>query len=267
MTPISAITYDTNLAHICVMSEKSQNPDVSELFRIVDSFRPDGLSDRDWAKKAGVSRAAIYNLKIGKVPRSDNLERILDAVGVTLAQFEAAKGGRIVEQREPARDVQLREPPVPFRPRELPRDVPVYGTAQGHDLSRNGDHPITVATTTYEPGDVVDYLRRPPVLVGRDDVYGLYIVGDSMSPRYEQGEPIYVDPRRPASLGDYVIVQLMRHDEEGSEFVTAVIKRLIRRTANYIELEQFQPAGIFRLDIREVGAVHRVMTPSDLMAV
>lgn len=248
------------------MSQNNENAEVSELYRIVDAMRPQGLSDRDWAKQAGVSRAALYNLKIGKRPRSDNLERLLGAIGVTLAQFEAAKAGRSPSQPEPASE-RFEEPSLPFRPRELPRDVPVFGTALGHDLSRNGDRPILVETTTYVVGDVVDWLRRPPALAGREDVYGLYIVGNSMAPRYEEGEPVYVDPRRPPRLGDYVIVQLMKHDEEGSEFVSALIKRLVRRTPNYIELEQFQPAGVFRLDIREVGPIHRVMTPSDLMAV
>jgi len=38
-----------------------------------------------------------------------------------------------------------------------------------------------------------------------------------------------------------------------------LLKRLIRRSGSYIELEQFNPPAKFRVDAARVKAVHRVM--------
>jgi hypothetical protein len=144
--------------------------------------------------------------------------------------------------------------------RRMRRDVPIYGTALGAPKIIDGE---AIEQTMLNSGEVVDYAKRPVILDGRSDVYGLYVQGSSMSPRHYEGETVYVDPRRTPKIGDDVVVYLT---EDGERDGCALIKRLVRTTANYVELEQFTPAKIFRIDRGRVSKVHRVIPWSELIS-
>jgi phage repressor protein C with HTH and peptisase S24 domain len=86
-----------------------------------------------------------------------------------------------------------RQAPVPV---VVPRDVPVEGTAAGgHD-----------GGFIFE-GGTIDYLRRPPRLMGIPSAYALYVLGDSMSPWRRNGEPVYVHPGQPPQIRDRVVAR------------------------------------------------------------
>jgi hypothetical protein len=131
-------------------------------------------------------------------------------------------------------------------PQDLPRDIPIYGTALGSEISfdlTDGSGSIGVEQAELDQSEVLAFLRRPPALAGRKNVYGVYVSGASMVPRFREGEPVIVDPRRPPMIGDDVVVQLRSPDEHEGERTTAVlIKRLARRSASFVELEQYNPA-------------------------
>jgi len=117
-----------------------------------------------------------------------------------------------------------------------------------------------------DQGEVIAYYSRPAALSGRRDVYGVYIQGASMAPRFQEGEVVFVDPKRPPQIGDDVLV-FLRIEEDGSERITAcLIKRLVRRTAQHVELEQFNPLTTFRIDRAQISKVHRVIPWGELMA-
>lgn len=152
----------------------------------------------------------------------------------------------------------------------LPRDVPIYGTALGSEASfdlADGTGTLEIEQAELDQSEVLGYLRRPPALAGRKDVYGVYISGASMYPRFSDGEGVFVDPKRPPRIGDDVIVHLVAPDEHDGERVAAVlIKRLVRRSSSFIELEQFNPAVTFRLDMKMVRAVHRIIPTAELLS-
>lgn len=139
-----------------------------------------------------------------------------------------------------------------------PIDVPVYGSALAADLQFDveGDGHGSVEQTVFEMGEIVTYVRRPPAVTSHK-VYALFVSGSSMEPRYRPGDPIFVDPMRPPSIGDDVIVQLLSAD--GSGIDTGLIKTLVRRTSAYLELEQYSPAIRFRVPTEMVARIHRVI--------
>lgn len=147
----------------------------------------------------------------------------------------------------------LWETPEPPPRAEMPRDVPVLGTAAG---SARGAFQLDTAP--------IDYVRRPPGIGASRDIYALYVVGSSMSPRFEEGELIYVSERRPARVGDYVVVQTVGRDDGA---VQAYVKRLCRRTDVALLLEQLNPAAEIRLEIADVRAVHRILTLNELFGI
>lgn len=136
-----------------------------------------------------------------------------------------------------------------------PRDVPVYGTGSGGD---GGDFSFN--------GQLIDHVPRPPGIANRRDVYVVYLVGDSISPAYEDGTPIYVDPHRRPQPRDYVVVEL-RGEREG-EPGPAFVKRLVTRGAGKLKLEQHNPSGpLDPIDESEVVRVHRVIPWLELIGV
>ena len=152
----------------------------------------------------------------------------------------------------------------------LPRDLPVYGTALGSEArveAAEGGGTLKVEQAELDQSEVLGYLRRPPALEGRRDVYGVYVAGASMYPRFGEGEAVFVDPKRPPMIGDDVILFLVEADEhEGDRVRNVLVKRLKRRTADWYELEQFNPACTFRIDRKRVRAVHRIVPAGELLA-
>ena len=123
--------------------------------------------------------------------------------------------------------------------------IPLYGAAVGGDY---GEFELN--------GSLLDTIFAPPSLSGIPGAYGVKIVGDSMWPRYEDNETVYVNPKRRPVKGDYVIVEIWNDDHETK---LAYIKRLIRWTQSELVLEQFNPAKELRFEGASVATVHYVL--------
>lgn len=120
-------------------------------------------------------------------------------------------------------------------------DLPVWGQARG----ANGEG-FVVNTDLAS-----SFVERPWFLLGKRDSYALYTYEDSMSPVYEHGHLLYIDPSRPISPGDDVVIELV----DGQSFV----KRLVRRTAQQIICEQFNPPKERRFAVKDVAKMHLIV--------
>ena len=110
-------------------------------------------------------------------------------------------------------------------------DLPVYASAE----SGSG------IIITSEP---IDFIRRPEPLLSVRDGYACYVIGDSMSPAYEQGDLLLVHPGRPARSGDDCA--FIRGQDDGTQ--EALIRRLLRSTPDKWRVRQFNPAKDLDLD-------------------
>lgn len=166
----------------------------------------------------------------------------------------------------PAPEAKAADVRVPFRNGGPFNDLPVVGTALGHTL-HFGENEISVDQMTVDHQDIVMHIQRPPALAGVDKAYAVYIEGDSMYPRFKQGELAVVDPRRKAQIGDDVIVQLVDDpDDDGNCRVACVlVKELVRRSASWIELRQFNPDTVFRVAATRILSIHRIAPIGDLL--
>jgi len=111
--------------------------------------------------------------------------------------------------QEAQRAAAINPPPLPPPPQPLPtpsaavadlpsgglmpRNLPVYGCARG---GVDGSFEMN--------GQGMDYVERPPSLAGARNAYAVYVQGDSMSPRFEAGWLLHVNPNRPVRRGDNV---------------------------------------------------------------
>lgn len=139
-------------------------------------------------------------------------------------------------------------------PGSLLRDVEVRGLAVG---GQEGCFEFN--------GEVVDRVRRPPGISNAPGVFAIYVVGHSMSPRFEEGELVFVHPGRPATSGCDVIVELHgRNGDPGQCY----IKRLVKRTATRTILQQFNPArDDIAFDNDNIRSLYRILTASELLGV
>ena len=208
-----------------------------------------GLSARAASLRATGSDGTIRMILSGKTanPRSDTLAKLAPVLE-TSVEWLMGETARLPSGSE------IRPANVPLPARDaMPRDVPVFGTVAGSELGK-GAFQLTT--------DVVEYVRRPPGLATVKDAYALYVEGESMSPKFEPGELVYVHPHRKVVSGDYVVIQ--EPDGDHGE-PRGFIKQYLRQTAKLLQTQQFNPASKVDFVIRPGLKWHRVMSLSDLM--
>lgn len=121
------------------------------------------------------------------------------------------------------------------------KDLPILGQGRAGDDSYVFENGASVRA----------YTMRPMELFNVRDAYAVYIHGDSMSPRFRHGELAYVDPARPPSPGDDVVIQM--HDGQG------FIKELVRRTARAVICRQHNPETTLEYRASDVRSIHLIV--------
>lgn len=111
-------------------------------------------------------------------------------------------------------------------------ELPVYSSAEG------GAAGAMVLST-----DPIDYVKRPEPLFNVRAAFACYVIGDSMSPAYETGDMILVHPSKPVRGGDDCLFARPHHDGG----MDALVKRLVRQTADHWRVKQYNPAKDFDL--------------------
>jgi phage repressor protein C with HTH and peptisase S24 domain len=91
---------------------------------------------------------------------------------------------------------------------------------------------------------------RPANLEGVRDAYAVYMTGDSMEPRYEQGWLLYINPARPPLKGRDVVVY------QGDNIS---IRRYLGQTESELILEQLNPRREIRIALNSVWEIHLIV--------
>jgi len=216
--------------------------------RLQDVMERAGLTQAALARKASaygepVSQQVVQHLTSGRNTTSKSLVPIAKALDVSVEWLTTGEGASFAVKGGAA---GLRAAKASARSARDEERVPVLGMAEcGPD------------GWSLWNGDIIDTIPRPMNLVGAPKAYAVYIVGDSMEPRYYSGELAHVHPGKPVTIGAFVLVQI-RPDHDG-ETPKAVVKRLIKRSATKITLEQYNPAKKFDIKTDDIVSIHRVV--------
>jgi phage repressor protein C with HTH and peptisase S24 domain len=97
----------------------------------------------------------------------------------------------------------------------------------------------------------IGYTSRPANLSGVREAYAIYMVGDSMQPRYEQGWLLHVNPFKPPRRGRDVVVY-----KRGQ---SVLIKQFVGWEGDTLVLRQFNPPDTIRIPRAEVQDCHLVV--------
>lgn len=176
---------------------------------------------QEWlAKQAGTSQTTIDKIEHGRSRRSRFLPAVYAALGLPLDELVPGMASVTTE----GLDGEGEKEPLAF-PAGTKKDLPVFSSAEG------GPGGIIFSP---EP---IDYVIRPDPLANVKSGYAMYAVGESMSPAFEQGDLLLINPHLPYRAGDDVLIYRVEHGQN-----EAVVKRLRRATAEQWQLEQFNPA-------------------------
>ena len=121
-----------------------------------------------------------------------------------------------------------------------PEPIPIRSAARG-----GGDQEMFL-----EDG-AIGYTPRPSNLSGVRGAYAIYMIGDSMEPRYQQGWLLHVNPFKPPTRGRDVVVY--KKDK------AALIKQFVGWERDALVLRQLNPAQELRVPREDVAECHLVV--------
>ncbi len=227
----------------------------SQVYRDLMRLKPEHLTPNAWAVQAGVSRAVWADMRRHGNPSRRTLEKLLTAVGSSLAEFEALRLGHESAPWEGARRVGDARAPT-WAPAQLP-PLPLLRTALAGEWGMPGSG---IDLIEIWPDDLVERLLRPASLAGDGQAYAITIVGEAMWPRFRPGRKIAVAPRSSVAIGDDVLIRLKPSLQslEMVDAAPALVAQLAGRTNEQLELLQFNPNATFRIDASEVESIHRI---------
>jgi len=153
--------------------------------RLADLMRSRKIvSEAELARRSGVNQPTIHRILTGesKNPRTENLEKIARALGVSVSEMR--EGGNL-EVREAA-------PPRYCDP------VPVVSWIAAGQFQEASD--------PYQPGDAAEWLPCPVTHGPR--TFSLRVRGISMEPDFRDGDYIFVDPDVTPRNRSFVVVRL-----------------------------------------------------------
>lgn len=120
--------------------------------------------------------------------------------------------------------------------------IPLYGSVEaglGSDIT--------------DMDRAIDHIDRPPFLLSATNAYSVYVVGESMFPRFKSGEILYIDPALPLKRASDCIIQLA----DGLK-LTCIVKEYVKTDETYVFVRQLNPDKEISLSKTEVTSIHMV---------
>jgi phage repressor protein C with HTH and peptisase S24 domain len=218
------------------------NADIGKRIRELREGLPGKVSQYDFAKRLGkTTRGAVGNWERGLGIKRENLLAIADTFGISVEWLATGSG-----PQESSKGPSASETPNAFVRDKVTKKgalIPLYGHAVG---GVDGEFVLN--------GNKLDEILAPPDLSPVNGAYAVTCAGESMEPRFFDGETVFVAPGHRVRRGDFVVAQI-KNPHEGSAPL-AYIKRFVRRNDAELILEQYNPVKELRFAGEDVVSVH-----------
>jgi phage repressor protein C with HTH and peptisase S24 domain len=203
-----------------------------------------GMSQADLARHLGLAPSAISRMLKGE-RQMKLLEAVQIAAFLGISQDEVLRhAGASTEALAPVGPARRGRPPraalAPAATAPRPEPIPIRSAARG-----GGDQEMFLADGP------IGYTARPANLGGVRGAYAIYMVGDSMEPRYAQGWLLHVNPFKPPTRGRDVVVY-----KTGQ---AVLIKQFVRWDGDALVLHQLNPATELRIPRGEILECHLIV--------
>jgi phage repressor protein C with HTH and peptisase S24 domain len=205
-----------------------------------------GVTQADLARHLRLAPSAISRLLKGE-RQMKLLEAVQIAAFIGVPQEEVLRhAGAVAPADAPHRTAPTRRGRPPRGPAALPappsrpEQIPIRSAGRG-----GGDQAMFLADGP------IGYTQCPANLGGVRGAYAIYMVGDSMEPRYEQGWLLHVNPFKPPIRGRDVVVY-----KKGE---AVLIKQFVHWDKDALVLRQLNPPRELRIPREEVLECHLVV--------
>jgi len=204
-----------------------------------------GASQADLARHLGLAASAISRLTSGeRQVKAGEVPLIAAFLGVSpeevlrhaVTDAGSAPSGEPARRGRPPRSAA----PSPVSAPQGGNLVPIRSAGRG-----GGDQQM------FLDDGPIGYTPRPSNLGGVRDAYAIYMVGDSMEPRYEQGWLLHVNPFKPPTRGRDVVVY-----KTGQ---AVLIKQFVGWQGDQLVLRQLNPDETLRIARAEVVECHLIV--------
>lgn len=203
-----------------------------------------GLSQEKLAELAGTSQPQINKLETGQrkmtVDWAVKLARPLGVEPALLLGLDVpAVPTATPRPARPALAPLLRTAPVPQA--QAAASMPVRAAARGG-----------VDQEMFLEDGPIDWITRPDYLKNARDPYAMYVVGDSMMPRFRPAQLLHVNPHKPPAPGSGVVV--VKRNK------AVLVKEFVRRGTDAVILREYRPADReFTVALEDLDTLHTVV--------
>ncbi len=101
-----------------------------------------------------------------------------------------------------------------------------------------------------------DWLPCPPELANISSAFAFNVVDEDMSPRYNPGDIVYVNPQKPLITGCYALV--VKNDD------TAVLRQFIRSNGQTFTLKAYHSQSEETIQISDLKGIYRITGSREL---
>jgi phage repressor protein C with HTH and peptisase S24 domain len=96
------------------------------------------------------------------------------------------------------------------------------------------------------------------------DIYSIFVEGSSMYPEHKHGDLRFINPHKPARVGDSIVIQIKN---DGRLTYDAMIGHLVRRTATQLVIGKLNPEMTLTYSLEDIVSVHKVLDMNELFGV
>lgn len=185
--------------------------------------------------------------------RGWSLQNLAEAAGTSKSQIDKLEKGA----RRLTVDWMMRlAKPLGCDPRDLLPHAAPETRGMKFKSVRPGAGKAANANTVLIPvrnaaGTAVDHVPRPYYLMHAKDAYALYVTDAAMTPMYRPGQMLFVNPYKPASSGDGVVITGKKGEMR--------VRELVEYGPRTVTLREYHPERRdFAIALRDIEAIHTV---------
>ncbi len=208
-----------------------------------------GLSQERLAELAGTSQPQINKLETGQRKMTvDWAVKLAHPLGVEPAALlgldlppAGTAGGMMPRPARAAVPPLVRTPATAAQQPGKSASMPVRAAARGG-----------VDQEMFLEDGPIDWIVRPDYLKNARDPYAMYVVGESMMPRFRPAQLLHVNPHKPPAPGAGVVV--VKRNK------AVLVKEFVRRGPEAVVLREYNPADReFAVPLEELDTLHTVV--------
>lgn len=221
--------------------------------RILARLNEIGMSQSELARQSGKHQSTINVIIKGKSKSPGNLAEIATALGVTV---DWLVGVDTSVQKKVTFVPAVRKPTlntVNPMPNGVVGSIPIKAVAAG-DLAEGKNL----------PSKNIGQIAWPPSFVGMEDVYSVFVSGDSMAPAFNNKDIALISPYLPYGKGDIVIF-VEKYSETASEKMS--IKTFDFEKAGQVVFSQLNPPMQITIATKNIQYIHKVLSHREIVGI